>query len=155
MSEGFGLNAENLLGPDGLPATLKLVLMLSALSLVPSLLMMTTCFVRVSVVLGILRQALGTQQFLPNQIMTGLSLFLSLTVMWPVWESAWEQGVRPYTEGSYADDASRTAAFDLAVERSLEPIRRFMSTQIELAGNEAAIDLFLDYRQPEGAEEGD
>ena len=63
--------------------------------------------------------------------------------------------MRPYSEGSYADDASRTAAFDVAVESSLDPIRRFMSTQIELAGNEAAIDLFLDYRQPEGAEEGD
>ncbi|REJ73281.1 MAG: flagellar biosynthetic protein FliP [Planctomycetota bacterium] len=153
MSEGLALNPEGLLSPDGLPATLKLVLMLSALSLVPSLLMMTTCFVRVSVVLGVLRQALGTQQFLPNQVVTGLSLFLSLTVMWPVWESAWEQGIQPYTEGVYADEAARAEAFETAVERSLEPIRRFMSAQIELAGNEAAIDLFVDYRHPDGVAE--
>jgi flagellar biosynthetic protein FliP len=138
-----------MLSPDGLPATVRLVVLLSALSLVPSLLMMATCFVRIIVVLGLLRQGLGMQQLLPNQVLTGLSVFLTATVMWPVWQQAYEQGVRPYAEGTYPEAAARQAAFEQAVELSLQPLRRFMSGQIEATGNEAAIDLFLEYQQPE------
>lgn len=142
---------ESWLSPDGVPSALKLVLLVTAVSIVPSLLLMTTCFVRMAVVLGLLKQALGTQQFLPNQVMTGLSVFLTLTVMWPVWRQSYEQGIRPYAEGSYADEAARKAAFAVAVERSWVPLRDFMSSQIEACSNEAAIDLFASYQAGDAA----
>lgn len=148
MTDGLPLNPETWLSPDMLPGTLKFLLIASALSLAPALLMMTTCFVRIAVVLGLLRQALGTQQLLPNQVMTGLALFLTLTVMWPVWREAYEQGVRPYAESRYASAAERSAALEEAVGRTIAPIRRFMSAQIEATGNEAALDLLLDYQNP-------
>lgn len=151
MPDVSQLTSDGLLSPEGLPATVRLVLLLSALSLVPSLLMLATCFVRVVVVLGLLRQGLGMQQLLPNPVVTGLSLFLTATVMWPVWTEAYEQGVRPYAEGTYADADARKAAFDRAATAALRPLRRFMSGQIEATGNEAAIDLFLEYRQSEPA----
>jgi flagellar biosynthetic protein FliP len=147
------MNAESLFSPAGLPATLKIVLLLSVLSLVPSVLVLTTCFVRIVVVLGLLRQALTAQQFLPNQVLTGLSLFLTAMVMWPVWQQAYEQGIRPYAAGVYESDAARRDAYAVAMEDTLRPVRQFMSAQIEATGNEAAIDLLLEYRQGEAAAE--
>lgn len=155
MPDVSQFSTDGWLSPDGLPATVRLVLLLSALSLVPSLLMLATCFVRIVVVLGLLRQGLGMQQLLPNPVITGLSLFLTATVMWPVWTEAYERGVRPYAEGTYADDAARRAAFDRATQDTLRPFRRFICSQIEATGNEAAIDLFLEYQQPDGAQRGD
>ena len=146
MTETLSLNPDSWLSPEVLPATLKFLLLASALSLAPALLLMTTCFVRIAVVLGLLRQALGLQQLLPNQVMTGLALFVSLTVMWPVWEQSYEQGVRPYAESTFASPQARSAALQVAANRTLQPVRQFMSSQIEAAGNEAAIDLFLDYQ---------
>lgn len=144
--DGLSLNPESWFSPESLPATVKFVLIASALSLVPALLMMTTCFVRIAVVLGLLRQALGTQQLLPNQVMTGLALFLTLTVMWPVWQQSYEQGVRPYAEATYPNPAARSAALETALDRTVRPVRQFMSSQIAATGNEDAIDLFLEYQ---------
>jgi len=137
---------ESLLSPDGLPSSVKVLLLLSLLSLVPSLLLMTTCYVRIAVVLGLLRQALGTQQFLPNQVTTGLSLLLTLTVMWPVWSEAYEQGIVPYSDSTFASEAEQAAGLEQAVADTLRPLRRFMSRQIEATGNEAAIDMLLQYQ---------
>lgn len=148
MTDGLALNPDSWLSPEMLPGTLKFLLIASALSLVPALLMMTTCYVRIAVALGLLRQALGTQQLLPNQAMTGLALLLTLMVMWPVWSDGYEHGIRPYSETRYATPAERSAALHVAVERTVQPVRRFMSAQIEATGNEAAIDLFLDYQNP-------
>jgi len=148
MADGSLLGGDGMLSPEGLPATVRLVLLLSALSLVPSLLMMATCFVRIVVVLGLLRQGLGMQQLLPNPVLTGLSVFLTVTVMWPVGQQAYQQGIGPYSAGTYADTIERQAAFEQALKNTLQPVRRFMSGQIEATGNEAAIDLFLEYQQP-------
>lgn len=148
MTETLTFSPDSWLSPEMMPATLKFVLLASALSLAPALVMMTTCFVRIAVVLGLLRQALGFQQLLPNQVMTGLALFVTLTVMWPVWQQSYEQGVRPYTESTYSSPEEKSAALRVAINRTVQPVRRFMSSQIEAAGNEAAIDLFLDYQNP-------
>jgi flagellar biosynthetic protein FliP len=148
MMDGAALNPESWLSPEMLPGTLKFLFIASALSLVPALLMMTTCFVRIAVVLGLLRQALGTQQLLPNQVMTGLAVFLTFMVMWPIWREGYEQGIRPYSEAAFPNPAARSAGLQTAIDRSVLPVRRFMSSQIEATGNEAAIDLFLDYQNP-------
>ena len=146
MPEAASWSFDSLLAPDGLGSSVKILLLFSLLSLVPSLLLMTTCYVRIAVVLGLLRQALGTQQFLPNQVTTGLSLLLTLTVMWPVWNEAYQQGILPYSEGVYATEAEQAEGLERAVTNTLRPLREFMSQQIQAAGNEAAIDMLLQYQ---------
>ena len=70
---------------QGLPSSLPTIAMLTVLSVVPAVLLMTTCFVRIVVVFGLLRQALGLSQLPPTQVITALALFMTLAVMRPVW----------------------------------------------------------------------
>lgn len=114
------------------------------MSLAPALLLMTTCFVRMSVVLSLVRQAIGTTNLPSTQIITSLALFLSALVMWPVWTAAYEDGVRPYQAG--------TASWQEAFGQGSLPIRRWMAAQIEEADNRDTIALFLS-RHPNGPQE--
>ena len=116
-------------------------ILVGVMSLAPAVLLMTTCFVRMSVVLGLLRQGLGAPQIPSNQVIASLAIFLSALVMWPVWKQAWRDGVEPYQRGAI------TAAD--AAERGSLPIRRWMAAQIEQAGNRDTMLLFL-ARHPEG-----
>ena len=116
------------------------------MSLAPALLLMTTCFVRMSVVLSLTRQAIGTANLPSTQIITSLALFLSALVMWPVWTTAYQAGIEPYQAG----EVSLQEAFD----RGSLPIRRWMSHQIEEAGNRDTVALFL-HRHPDGKNQVD
>jgi flagellar biosynthesis protein FliP len=124
---------------EGLTSTLQTLLLLSVVSMAPAVLLMTTCFVRIIVVLGLLRQALGAQQLPPNQVMTSLALFLTLLVMTPVWKDVYENAIIPYT----AEDSEMT--LDEAWQKGTLPIRNFMSRQIVAAGNGQDVWLFYDY----------
>ena len=95
---------------------------------------MTTCFVRMSVVLSLTRQAIGTVNLPSTQIITSLALFLSALVMWPIWTTAYQAGLEPYQAG----EISLQEAF----ERGSLPVRRWMAYQIEEAGNVTRL-LFL------------
>ncbi len=97
LPKGLAGGPEQWTSPEGLSATLQVMLMLTVLSLAPAVLMMTTCFVRIIVVLGLLRQALGTQQLPPSQVITTLALFITLLVMAPVWKEVYGTAIRPYT----------------------------------------------------------
>ncbi|MCL4108179.1 UNVERIFIED_CONTAM: hypothetical protein GTU68_066102 [Idotea baltica] len=99
----------------------------TVLSIAPSILIMTTCFVRFVIVLGLLKQALGTNNLPPNQVIVSLCLFLTLLVMGPVWKQAYEDGIGPYTEQPGSLTASE------AFTRTAAPLRKFMSDQIENA----------------------
>ena len=123
--------------PERLTSTLQIMLLLTVLSLAPAALIMTTCFIRILVVLGLLRQALGTQQLPPSQILSAIALFLTLLVMTPVWKQAYDQGVRPYTQ--------RELSLEDAWKAGSLPIRQFMSRQIERTGNSDDVWLFLSY----------
>jgi flagellar biosynthetic protein FliP len=123
------------LGPRSVDGILSAVILFGVASIAPAILLMTTSFVRMSVVLSLVRQGLGTQGLPSNQIVTSLALFLSLLVMWPVWTSAYREGVQPLQEGKI--DA-RTA-----FERGSVPVRRWMAGQIERAGNRQTMLLFL------------
>jgi flagellar biosynthetic protein FliP len=116
-------------------------LLFGVMSIAPAVLLMTTCFVRMSVVLALVRQGLGAPQIPSNQVVASLAIFLSAMVMWPVWKQAWRDGVEPYQQG-------RLAAAEAADRGSL-PIRRWMAAQIEEAGNRDTMLLFL-ARHPEG-----
>ena len=137
--------ASGLLGlVDRVPveSLLPSALVLGVMSLVPAVLLMTTCFVRISVVLALVRQGLGAAQIPSNQIVAALAVFLSALVMWPVWNQAWRDGVDPYRRGALP----AAEAFD----RGSLPVRRWMAGQIEAAGNRDTMLMFLE-RHPGGA----
>ena len=101
--------------------SLQIIFLLTILSLAPSILIMMTCFTRIVVVLAFLRTAIGTQQMPPNQLIIGLSLFLTFFVMGPVWERVNNEAIRPLIE----DEIS----YKVALDRGMEPIREFMMRQ--------------------------
>jgi len=123
--------------PAGLSSTIQVMLLLTVLSLAPAVLLMTTCFVRIVVVLGLLRQAIGTQQLPPSQVITSLALFITLLVMSPVWKKVYDDAIVPYQ--------AQRIGLDEALTSGAAPIRRFMSLQIDRAGNSDDVWLFLRY----------
>jgi flagellar biosynthesis protein FliP len=123
--------------PQGLASTMQVLLLLTVISLAPAILLMTTCFVRIIVVLGLLRQALGTQQLPPSQVITSISLFMTLLLMAPVWQKSYENGIQPYTRSEIG--------LDEAFTRGVDPIRRFMANQLEVTKNDDDVYLFLRY----------
>ena len=137
-------NPESLLGGRTIAALLPSALLFGVVTLAPAVLLMTTCFVRISVVLALVRQGLGAAGVPSNQIVASLAIFLSAMVMWPVWTRAWNEGVAPYRTG--AIPAAE------AFERGSLPIRRWMATQIEQAGNRDTVLVFL-ARHPTGPRE--
>jgi flagellar biosynthetic protein FliP len=124
--------------PQRLSSTLQVMLLLTVLSLAPAILLMTTSFVRIVVVFGLLRQALGTQQLPPSQVMTTLALFMTLLVMGPTWTEIYNASIRPYSQGEITDP-------EAAWNAGVIPLKRFMSRQIELAGNSDDVWLFYEY----------
>lgn len=112
--------------------SLELVLLMTVLSLLPSLLLMMTAFVRIVIVLSILRQALGTGQTPPNMVIVGLSLFLALFVMSPVLQDLYQNALLPYM--------NQGMAFDKALALAEQPIRGFMLQQTR----EDDIALFME-----------
>jgi flagellar biosynthetic protein FliP len=128
-----------LASPENLNSTLQWVLMMSVVSLAPAILLMTTSFVRIAVVLGLLRQALGIQQMPSNQVITAIALFMTLLIMTPVWKDVYDDAVAPYT------DAQVEMSLEEAWQAGVKPVRRFMSRQIEIAGNSDDVWLFYQY----------
>lgn len=137
LPASLGGGPEQWASPEKLSSTLQLLLFVSVLSLAPAIMLMTTCFVRILVVLGLLRQALGTQQLPPTQVLTAASLFLTLIIMWPVWKQTYDQAVVPYTQKQLSGED--------AWQRGVQPIRRFMSAQIDRCGNGADVWMFYKY----------
>ena len=127
--------------PQGLAATLQVMLLLTVVSLAPAILLMTTGFVRIVVVLGLLRQALGTQQLPPSQVITSIALFMTLLLMAPVWRETYENGVKPYTNSQIG--------LSEAFTRGVDPMRRFMAHQIQRTQNDDDVYLFLQYMPEE------
>ncbi len=125
--------------PEGLSSSLQILLLLTVLSLAPSVLLMTTSFIRIIVVLGLLRQALGTQQLPPSQVITAIALFMTVAIMAPVWSEVYQEAIAPYT------DPNQQMSLQEAWTKGVAPVRRFMSRQIEAAGNSDDVWLFYAY----------
>jgi len=107
--------------PDAWFNGLKILAMMTILTLAPSILVMMTSFTRILIVFAFLRQALGTQQAPPNQILIGLSLFLTMFVMMPVWQKIDTEALTPYLN----EQINQSVAF----ERGIAPLRDFMLKQ--------------------------
>ncbi len=127
--------------PEKLTSALQIMLLLTVLSMAPAILLMTTSFVRIVVVLGMLRQALGLQQLPPSQVITALALFMTLLIMTPVWTDVYNNAIDPYT--------SNEIDFEEAGQRAAAPIKLFMAKQIEAAGNRDDVWMFFRY-MPKG-----
>ena len=134
---------ESWTSPERIVNSIRVVAIMAALSLAPALLLMTTCYVRLVVVLGLLRQALGSQQLPPQQVTTTLAMFLTALIMWPVWSQVHRDAIEPYSNPEISMSAEE------AWSRAARPIRDFMIEQIRRAGNGPDVAMFLDYLQIE------
>jgi flagellar biosynthetic protein FliP len=130
----YGL--EDWVKPEQVSSTLNTVLLVSALSLAPALLLMTTSFVRIGIVLALLRQAIGAQGVPSNQVLSALALFMTAAIMSPVWKAMHQQAIVPYRAGELSGAE--------ALARAQVPLHRFMARQIERTGNADDIWLFLE-----------
>ncbi|HEX8525232.1 MAG TPA: flagellar type III secretion system pore protein FliP [Tepidisphaeraceae bacterium] len=121
---------------ENVKSTLQLVVMLTILSLAPAILLMMTSFTRIIIVLSLLRQALGTQQLPPNQVLTGLALFMTFLIMGPTWTRINSDALQPYLNDQIDQPT--------AISRAQAPIRGFMTQQIQYAGNDEDVFVFTD-----------
>jgi flagellar biosynthetic protein FliP len=117
----IGLNMEPAESPEDVSLSLQILFILTILSLAPAILIMTTGFTRIIIVLSFIRNALATQQTPPNQVLIGLALFLTLFVMSPVISEINQEAYRPYMEGDII--------FEEALNRAMQPLRQFMFRQ--------------------------
>ncbi|MFN2449715.1 MAG: flagellar type III secretion system pore protein FliP [Candidatus Baltobacteraceae bacterium] len=107
--------------PRDVATSLQILLLLTVLSLAPTLLVLVTSFTRVVVVLSFVRTALGTQQVPPNQVLVGLSLFLTFFIMAPVVKDINQNALQPYLKTQISQNA--------AIDRAAQPLRKFMFKQ--------------------------
>ena len=116
---------------------IQLLLLLTVLSLAPAIIILMTSFTRLIIVFGILRTALGMQQSPPTQVIIGLSIFLTIFIMFPVIERVNEDALKPYLAGEVTQN--------VAMERAADPVKRFMLGQTR----EKDLMLFMDMGQVE------
>jgi flagellar biosynthetic protein FliP len=117
-------------GGQNYTVTLQILALMTILTLLPAALMMMTSFTRIIIVLSILRQAMGVQSTPSNQVLIGLSLFLTFFIMHPVFDNAYQNGVKPYMDGEIE-------VLD-AIDRASGPFKDFMLAQTR----ESDIELF-------------
>nr|WP_034558154.1 flagellar type III secretion system pore protein FliP [Helicobacter muridarum] len=118
--------------PTQLVTTLNVVVLLTLLILAPSLLLMMTSFLRIVIVLGFLRVALGTQQSPPTQVLVSLAIILTFFIMEPVAKDAYNAGIKPYID--------ETIGYEEAFEKTIKPFKKFMLT------NTRQSDIVLFYK---------
>ena len=129
----LNLTVENISNPEQLTTTIQIVILITILSLAPSILVMMTSFTRIVVIFHFLRQAIGTQNTPSNQILISLALFLTFFVMSPVLTEINENALQPYLD----DQIEQQEALDLA----LKPIKHFMISHTR----EKDLNLFAEY----------
>ncbi|THB72585.1 MAG: flagellar biosynthetic protein FliP [Desulfobulbaceae bacterium] len=122
--------------PQQVSTALQVILLLTVLSIAPAIILMTTCFTRIVIVLGFVRQAMGTQNMPPTQVIIGLSLFLTFFIMSPVINEVNTQALQPYLN----EEINQTTAFSLAIK----PMREFMFSQVEESELTLLADITLD-----------
>ena len=138
MAQAQGIPLVNVSGGKGgqqYSMSLQLLGLMTTLTLLPSMLLMMTSFVRIIIVLSLLRQALGTGQTPPNMVLVGLALFLTLFIMSPVFDNIYQNALLPYMNGSMP--------FEKALALAEAPVRNFMTLQTR----EDDITMFMQIAQ--------
>jgi flagellar biosynthetic protein FliP len=116
--------------------SLQLLLLLTVLSLAPSIIILMTSFLRVSIVLDFIKRALSLQQVPPNQVLLGISLFLTIFIMWPTFQLIYDNSFKPLADGQIS--------VETAYREAEAPLRLFMYRQVQ--GNPDSIRLFMAMR---------
>lgn len=137
---GFNLNLSTDGQGSGVASTLKIVILLTVISIAPSLLLMVTSFTRIIIVLHFVRSALATQTTPPNQVLIGLALFLTIFIMGPVFTEVNNEAIKPLSRGEITQEE--------AFKRGMEPIREFMFKQTRISD----IRLFMEIANSEKAD---
>lgn len=114
----FNLEVGQSSSPEQVSSSLQIIILLTVLTLAPALLIMTTCFTRIVIVLSFLRNAIGTQQSPPNQVILGFTMFLTFFIMSPTWMKMYDEGLKPYFD--------KKIGYETAFDRSVSPVKRFM-----------------------------
>jgi flagellar biosynthesis protein FliP len=130
--------------PEKVSNTLRIIILLTVMSIAPSFLVLMTCFTRIVIVLGFVRTALGTQQMPPNQVIVGLALFMTFFVMGPTFSEVNKEALQPFMDGKM----TQQEAFDTASA----PLKEFMTKHTR----EKDLALFMDYAKmdrPESIED--
>lgn len=130
-SVNLGFKSTN--NPQEIVSTLKILMMLTVLTLAPAIMIMMTAFTRIIIVLSFVRQALGTQQMPPNQLLVGLALFLTFFVMSPFFNKINNEALQPFLNNQISQEQ--------AVEKSLGPLRVFMFHQTRATDLELFVRL--------------
>ncbi len=107
---------------EDVSATLQILLLLTVLSLAPSILIMTTSYLRIIIVFHFLKNAMGTQQMPPSQLLAGIAMFITFFVMAPTWSKVNDLALKPLMDGEMT--------IEEAYDNGIEPIREFMFTQV-------------------------
>ncbi|HOJ59813.1 MAG TPA: flagellar type III secretion system pore protein FliP [bacterium] len=142
--------------PQDVSVTLQILFLLTILSLLPSIAVMTTSFIRISIVLGLVRRAIGTQQTPSNEVIVGLSLFMTFFIMTPVFEEINRTAIQPYLnqelQGLHPGEIDAYGKpvteylppFYVMLQRALIPLRNFMWGQIGVEGaNDVAVFMSM------------
>ena len=124
---------------QGLSAAVNIMVLLTVITLVPSIMLMTTCFVRIVIVLALLRRAIGTQSLPPSQVIVALALFMTFMVMSPTLDRIYDEAIVPYRQGLITD-------YDTLWDRASAPLRDFMFAQIEATGNWNSLYMIMEHR---------
>ena len=133
VPNGVNLDLSALGDTEGFSASINLLIIMSLITLVPFFLLSTTCFLRIIIVLSLLRQALATQQSPPNSVLLGLAVFMTIFIMTPTFNRVIEESITPYQEGTMLKKD--------ALEAGLKPFREFMLRFT----SDADLALFLEF----------
>lgn len=130
-----GINIGSSQDPKEVSSSIQLLLMLTVLAVAPSILIMMTGFTRIIIILSFLRNALGTQQMPPNQVLIGLAMFITFFVMSPVISDINTNAFQPYTKGEINSQQ--------AIDKSSQSIKTWMVKQIFSNNREKDLELFM------------
>ena len=117
--------------PKDISVTLQILLLMTVLALAPSIMIMTTSYLRIIIVFHFLKNALGTQQMPPGQLLAGIALFLTFFIMAPTWKTVNDEALKPLMDGRMS--------LDSAYNKGIEPIRDFMFRNVR----DEDLELFI------------
>ncbi|MDX2130569.1 MAG: flagellar type III secretion system pore protein FliP [Planctomycetota bacterium] len=134
-----GSNSPSGEGRSGLSTAVNILVVLTVVTLAPSIVLMCTCFLRILVVLGLLKQAMGAASVPPPQVLTALALFMTLLVMSPTIDRVNTEAIAPYRAGEIG-------SYDELWEKARQPVRDFMFDQIDASGNWSSLYMVMESR---------
>ncbi|MFZ3049077.1 MAG: flagellar type III secretion system pore protein FliP [Desulfatirhabdiaceae bacterium] len=118
----FNIDIDQMKGAENVSVVIEIFLLMTLLSVAPAILIMLTSFTRIIIVLSLLRQAMGTQQMPPNQVLIGIALFMTIFIMTPVWQTINQSALQPYLDKKLEPEK--------ALEAAIIPLRGFMMKQV-------------------------